>query len=107
MAMRISPPLKAVIVALPTAAWLAHSDASVGATLALAAGAALCTFAWIVFSPPRPKTKAEQPAGRDCSEQRHGTEEHRVSRTPTGRGARDVRCPASRATARARRSSRR
>lgn len=108
MTMRISPPLKAVIVALPTAAWVARSDMSVGATLALAAGAALFTFAWLVLSPPRP---AEPPVAQDrehdCSEHRQGLEEHRISRTPAGRGARDVRCPASRATVRARRSTRR
>jgi hypothetical protein len=115
MSMRISPPLEAVIVALPTGAWIVQRDASLGGTLALAAGAAFFTFAWIVLSPARPATAvpaaavpAAQPAAPDgCSEHRHGAGERRISRRPTRRGARDVRCSASRATARARRSARR
>ncbi len=108
MTMRISPPLRGVIVALPTAAWLAQSDATLGGTLALAAGAAFVTFAWIMYTPPRPTAHpAAQPAERECSEHRHGSGERRIARVPSGRGARDVRCPASRATARARRSTRR
>lgn len=108
MTMRISPPLKAVFVALPAAAWIAQSDATLGRTLALAAGAALVTFAWIILSPPRrAATPAARPAEHECSEHLHDLEEHRISRSPTGRGARNVRCPASRATARARRSTRR
>ncbi len=108
--MEISPPLKAVVVALPTAAWIVQTNAGRASTLALATGAALLTFAWIVVSRPRPASAscAPQPAERaSCSEHRHGSGEHRIVRTPTGRGARDVRCHASRATARARRSTRR
>lgn len=107
--MRISAPLRVVIVALPAGAWLVQAGAGVGHALALAAGAAFFTLAWIVLAPPRPGAgpgpQADQLDG--CSEHRHDTSERRISRTPTGRGARDVRCPASRATARARRSTRR
>jgi hypothetical protein len=105
MSMRISPPLKVVIVALSAGAWLTQADASVARTIAFAAGA---TFAWIMFGRPRPAASAPAPAGaRGCSRHRHGQVQHRISRTPCGRGARDVRCRASRATARARRSTRR
>ena len=94
MTMRISPPLKAVIVALPTAAWLVQSEASLGRALVLAAGAAFFAFAWIMFSPPRPAVAAAAPAAQaSCSEHRHG--EHRIDRRPTGRGARDLRCAAT------------
>jgi hypothetical protein len=107
--MRISPPLKALIVALPTGAWIVQRDASLGATLALTAGAALVTYAWIVLASSRP-APAVPPAPtpqRGCSAQRHDGGAPRISRRPTRRGARDVRCCASRATTRARRSARR
>jgi len=117
--MRISPPLKAMIVALPTGTWIVQRDASLGATLALAAGAALVTYAWIVLSPSRPAPARPAPARpapaapaapaaqRGCSAQRHDGGAPRISRRPTRRGARDVRCCASRATASGRRSARR
>jgi hypothetical protein len=110
--MRIGPPLKALIVALPTGAWIVQRDASLGATLALAAGAALVTYAWIVLSPsppapPVPAAPAAPAAQRGCSVQRHDGGAPRISRRPTRRGARNVRCRASRARARGRRSARR
>ncbi len=108
MTMRLSPPLRAIIVALPMAAWLTRSDATVASTLALAAGAALVTFAWIMYvAPRRTAIPAPRPAEVQCAEHRHGSGEHRITRAPSGRGAHDVRCPASGATARTRRSTRR
>lgn len=108
--MRISPLLKAAIVALAAAAWLMRADASLARTLVLAVGAAFLTFAWIMFSPAARAgpAAADEPATAGCREPRPSTTAHRVSPTPTTRWPRDVRCPASsRATARARRSTRR
>lgn len=109
--MRISPSLKAVIVALPTGAWLVHAQPNLARTLAVVAGAALLALAWIVFMPSRPAPAAagagDLDGGRACSEHRPGATEQRMGRTPTSRFARDVRCPVSRATTRARRSARR
>jgi hypothetical protein len=105
--MRISAPVKAVIVAVPVGVWLTRGDVSSGRTLAFAVGAALVTFGWVALS-ARPVAEAVAPAPeRDCSEQRHGTAQPRIARTPTGRGARDVRCAASQGATRARRSTRR
>ncbi len=101
MTVRISAALKAAIVALATVAWLTQAHASVGRALALAAGAALVAFGWIVLSAARAVTPA--PPVAPLAEQAYAEQQ----RVPTGRPARDVRCPASHAGARPRRSSRR
>jgi hypothetical protein len=112
MSMRIRPSLKAVIVALPTTVWLTQADAGTWPTIAFAVGAAYVSFAWMVFAPPpRPAAPPAAPelalTVRGCFEPRHGAPRHRIARAPTRRGPRDLRCPASRAAARARRSTRR
>jgi len=111
MSMRIAPWHKTVIVAPPTAAWLTQSDAGTWTTIGVVVGAAYLAFIGVLFAwPPLPVVAAPVPAAtaaRICSEPRHGAAEHRISRRPTRRGPRDLRCPASRATARARRSTRR
>jgi hypothetical protein len=107
--MSISPALKAAIVALPAGAWLLQAEPGVAATLALAAGAALVAAAWIVLARARRAVARHetQPLGRAV--ERPGVAEHqRILRSAVpGRMPRDVRCEASRATARARRSTRR
>lgn len=108
--MRISRSLKVMIVALPAGAWLLRSDAGPGRTLAIAAGAVVVTFAWTALNPRRSvvATAASETAATPvCAEYRDSAAEQRIPRPPTGRGARDVRCPASRATTRARRPTRR
>jgi hypothetical protein len=107
MTMRIRPSLKPVIVALPATVWLMQADPGTWSTIALAVGAAYVSFAWMLFAPP---SRAAAPAGtpvvaNHCFEQRHGAARNRISHRPTRRGPRDLRCPASRATAR--RSTRR
>jgi len=103
--------MKALLVAIPSGLWLALQHATLAQTLALAAGAALVTWAWIelaalpqvaplprpAVAPARPAAPAAHRCRRDC----------RIPRTPSGRSARDLRCPAFRATAPARRSTRR
>jgi hypothetical protein len=111
MSMRIRPWLKPVIVAAPCAAWLLQADAGTWSTIALVLGVAYVSFAWMIFAPPprriaAPVVPAAIPAiSRGCFEQRHGAARNHISHSPTRRGPRDLRCPASRATAR--RSSRR
>jgi hypothetical protein len=111
MCMGISPPVKAATVALATGAWLTQADASLGRWLVLAANAACFAFAWIVFSPPAAALQAasDEPAAAGvCATSRHIPTAHRSSHALVTRRPRDVRCPASyRATARARRSTRR
>ena len=107
--MNTSRPIKALIVALPTVLVLSQADALIGA------GAVLLTYVWIRLSatPAAGPASAAKPARNPCDDHRRnavahrGAEQHRIARTPTGRGPRDQRCPASRATARARRSTRR
>ena len=97
-----------MIVGLPTAAWLTQANAGTWSTIAFAVGAAYVSFAWMVFAPPpRSAAPVVVPAFTPvvCIEQRHGAARNRISHRPTRRGPRDVRCPASRATAR--RSTRR
>jgi|GEM_PF-4824659 len=104
--MRLSPLLKGVIVALPASALIVRGNASFGRALAIAAGAACIGLAWILFSPSDlARASATEQAG--CPEHRHDVAEPRIARRPAGRCARDVRCPASLATAQARRSTRR
>jgi hypothetical protein len=112
--MRIHPWLKPVIVAVPCAAWLMQADAGTWSTIALVVGAAYVAFAWMLFTPPPPRRAAAAIAPvatpavtRRCYEQRHGAARNQISHRPTRRGPRDLRCPASGATARARRSTRR
>jgi thiol:disulfide interchange protein len=113
MNMRIRQSLKPVIVAVPCAAWLMQADAGTWSTIALVVGAAYVAFAWVVFTPrarQRPAAAAlaatVTPAvGSRCFEQRHGAQRNEISHRPTRRGPRDLRCPASRTTAR--RSTRR
>jgi hypothetical protein len=113
MNMMIRPLLKPVIVAVPCAAWLMQADAGTWSTIALVVGAGYVAFAWMVFTPPPPPRPAAAalaataaPAvGSRCFEQRHGAKRNEISHRPTRRGPRDLRCPASRATAR--RSTRR
>jgi hypothetical protein len=113
MNMRIRPSLKPVIVAVPCAAWLMQADAGTWSTIALVLGAAYVAFAWMVFVPrPRPAAAAlaataTAAVGNRCYEQRHGAARNVISHRPTRRGPRDLRCPTSAATARARRSTRR
>ena len=96
---------KAIAVALAAGAWWLQAGPTLGTTLALAAGAALVAFAWISLAPARPAAGA----ARGCSDAPASAPEHdRISRTTVPRRMpRDVRCTASRATARARRSTRR
>jgi hypothetical protein len=109
MSMRIHPALKAVVVAVAAGAWLLQAGPSLGAALALGAGAMLVTFAWIRLAPARPAAAAAGGSARSRSDAPPSAPEHdRVLRTAVPRRMpRDVRCTASRATARARRSTRR
>jgi hypothetical protein len=98
--------LMALLVVTPAGLWLAHAHASLGRTLVFSAGAALVAAAWTALparchgAPPTAPTPLS-PA------QRTHTLDRRIARRPRGRLIRDVRCPASRATAPARRSTRR
>lgn len=98
--------MKTLLVAIPAGLWLAQGQASLAQTLALLAGAALVTWAWIVLAgAPRTALPATEPAQQPVALARRG--DCRLERTPPGRLARDLRCPASRPTALARRSTRR
>jgi hypothetical protein len=108
--MRTSPPAKAVIVALAAGAWVLRTDPDLGHTLAIVAGAALFTFAWLRRSAQRGRVMtppANELAAGGGSAHPHIAAQQRISRTHAGRGARDLRCPATRVPTRARRSSRR
>jgi hypothetical protein len=103
--MRTSRIIMALLVAAPAGLWLMHEHAGLGRTLVFAAGAALVAAAWTAL-PARcldaaaPALAALPPARRSCADRR-------IAARPAGRLARDVGCPASRATAPARRSTRR
>jgi len=96
---------KTVLVAIPAGLWLAQGHASLGQTLELVAGVAFVTWAWTVLGSPRQGVRAIEPAPPPVALTRRG--DCRLERTPPGRLARDLRCPASRAAALARRSTRR
>ena len=93
---------KAAVVGAPTGLWLLLGAAGVASALALVAAAALVALAWVRLEMglSRRAAIAPRPAYDAVAAQR-------IDRTPTGRSARNVRCPATRATARARRSTRR
>ena len=98
---------KIAFVGLPAALLLSLGDRGLGRALAIVAGAALIGFAWSRFerraAPPAAPSGAQ--AGERHDRERRTASDRRIDRTPTGRGRRDVRCPArTRATARARRS---
>jgi hypothetical protein len=97
--------MKTLLVAIPAGLWLAQGHASLGQTLELVAGVALVTWAWIALRSTRKAVPATEPAPPPVALTRRG--DCRIARTPPGRLARDLRCPASRATAPARRSTRR
>jgi hypothetical protein len=98
--------MKTLLVATPAGLWLAQGHAGLGQTLALAAGAALATWAWIALAgAAREPIPTTEPASQPVTLVRRG--DCRLERTPTGRLARDLRCPAFRATSLARRSTRR
>jgi hypothetical protein len=103
--METSALMKTLLVATPAGLWLAQGHASPGQTLELVAGAALVTWAWIALSARREPIGAAVPATPLIALTRRG--DCRIERTPRGRLARDLRCPASRATSLARRSTRR
>jgi hypothetical protein len=106
--MRIRPALKAALLAPASAAASVHAGLSAGATLALAAGAALVAFACIMLPRLRRAAVTAAPAAADaCPDERPGADHRRLRTTVPRRLPRDVRCQASRATARARRSTRR
>ena len=95
---------KTLLVAIPAGLWLTQGHTSLGQTLALLAGAALVTWAWIALSSPREPMHWPEPATQPVVLTRRG--DCRIERTPRGRLARDLRCPGSGATVRARRSTR-
>jgi hypothetical protein len=97
--------MKTLLVAIPAGLWLAQGHASLGQTLELVAGVALVTWAWIALRSRRKAVPATEPAPPPVALTRRG--DCRIERPPPGRLARDLRCPASRATALARRSTRR
>jgi hypothetical protein len=97
--------MKTLLVAIPAGLWLAQGHASLGQTLELTAGVALVTWAWITLRSPRKAVPLTEPAPPPVTLTRRG--DCRIERPPPGRLARDLRCPASRATALARRSTRR
>jgi hypothetical protein len=97
--------MKTLLVALPAGLWLAQGHASLGQTLELIAGVALVTWAWIALRSSPQGLPATEPAQPPVALARRG--DCRLERSPPGRLARDLRCPASRATAPARRSTRR
>ena len=108
--MHIGRLTKAALVSIATGLWLVHLQAGLTRSLLLALGGALVTGAWIALTPKRPvppspliRSSVPQPARPQPCAPAHA----RIDRTPSGRLARDLRCAASRATARARRSSRR
>ena len=103
--MATSALMKTLLVAIPAGLWLARGHASLGQTLALVAGAALVTWAWIALSARREPLGAAVPATQPVALTRRG--DCRIERTAGRRLARDLRCPASRTTALARRSTRR
>ncbi len=96
----------ALLVATPVALWLVHEHASLGRTLVFAAGVALVAAAWTALPAGRHDAPATAPAPLPAAH-RTRTLDRRIARRPRGRLIRDVRCPASRATAPARRSTRR
>jgi hypothetical protein len=103
--MRTSRIIMALLVVTPAGLWLVREQASLGRALVFAAGAALVAAAWTALpamchdAPPTAPTRL--PAAH------HSRADRRIARRPRGRLIRDVRCPASRATAPARRSTRR
>jgi hypothetical protein len=103
--MRTSPLTKALLVAIPAGLWLALGHASLGQALPLVAGAVLVTWAWIELTAGHEVASAPIPAATPGAHR--SRTDCRIPRTPGRRPARDLRCPASRATARARRSTRR
>lgn len=105
---------KALLVTIVAGLWLAQGHASVARTIVFVLGAALLTWAWIASWSGRPTAGARAPRrasapGSACPPvvHKHRAAHRRIERKPRGRIARDVRCPVSRATARARRSTRR
>jgi len=98
----------ALLVAAPAGLWLALEHASLGRMLVFTAGAALVAAAWTALPsrchdvPPTALTNLPPPA--HC---RRAPDRRIAPRRPRGRLIRDVRCPAGRATAPARRSTRR
>ncbi len=94
----------APLVAIPAALWLVHEHASLGRTLVFAAGVALVAAAWNAL-PAR--CHGAPPAAPTLPPAHRGRAERRIARRSRRRLIRDVRCPASSATAPARRSTRR
>jgi hypothetical protein len=103
--MRTSRLIMALLVALPVGLWLLGGHASLARTLAAVAGAALVASGWIRLTAARRPapgfTWTVQPPARCCCADR------RFAAAPRRRPRRDVRCPAPRATAPARRPTRR
>jgi hypothetical protein len=96
---------KTLLVAIPAGLWLAQGHASLGQTLELTAGVALVTWAWIALGSARKALPATGPTTQPIALEPR--DERRIERAARGRFARDLHCPASRATARAHRSTRR
>ena len=112
--MRTSALAKATVIGLPTGLWLAFGAAGVVSSIAFLAGTTLIALAWVRLA-DRSARRAERvraAAEQACDRRRivsltADARAPRIERRPTGRAARDFGCARPRATARARRSTRR
>ena len=95
----------ALLVATLAGLWLVHAQASLGRALLFAAGTALVAAAWTAL--PARCHDAAPTAPTPLPVAHRDRADRRLVRRPRGRLIRDVHCSASRATAPARRSTRR